>query len=136
LLVSLVLVVPVAAALGAKVQVGPVKGGFYSGTLHHEEIVLEVAKNGKSVRVSLPVAPAYCQGGSSAEEQKTQASAISGSGRFTTRIAYFVRHTSKQFATVTISGSFYGRVFQGTAKSSFTPAKSCNGQESFEAKAG
>ena len=134
LLVPFVAVVPVAAALGAKVQ-APIRGVLYAGAVHHETIALKVAKNGKTARVSLPIAPAFCRGGSSAQEQKSQASTITKTGHLTAKIAYYVRQSGRQFATVTVSGSFNGRVFRGTVNSSFTPAKSCNGQESFAAEA-
>jgi hypothetical protein len=44
--------------------------------------------------------------------------------------------SSRQFATVTVKGTFLAKAFDGVAKSSFTPATSCSGQESFSAKAG
>lgn len=134
ILVPIGLSVPVAAALGTKVHVGPVKGVIYVGTVRNELIALKVAKSGKTARVSLPIAPAFCQGGSGAEQQQSKSSTIAKSGSFTTKISYLVRPTNRRFATVTVSGYFYGSVFRGTVKSSFTPASSCDGQESFQAK--
>jgi hypothetical protein len=132
-LVPIALIAPTAAALGLKV--GPIKGALYVGSVHRETIYLKVARSGRSAKASLPVAPAFCQGGSGAEEQRSTAVAISRSGRFTSTISYLARSTNRRFATVTVSGYFYGGVFQGTVKSSFASAASCDGQESFEARA-
>ena len=135
LLVPFVMIASAGAALAVKVQAGPVKGAVYAGTVRQEALAMKVAKSGKTATVNLPIAPAFCEGGAGAEEQVGHAGAISKSGRFRREIAYLVRPTNRRFATVTVSGRFDGRVFQGTVKSSFTPAKSCDGQESFQARA-
>jgi hypothetical protein len=132
-LAPIALIVPAAAALALKV--GPIKGAVYVGAVHSEAIYLKVARSGKSAKASLPVAPGFCQGGSGPEEQRSTAAAIASSGRFTSTISYVARSTNRRFATVIVSGYFYGSVFQGTVKSSFTAAKSCDGQASFGAKA-
>ena len=84
----------------------------------------------KSAKASVPFAPAFCQGGGGGEVQHTKFAPVKG-GAFTTKITYTVEHSSHTFATITIKGTFIGSNFDGQLKSSFTPAKECNGQESF-----
>jgi hypothetical protein len=134
-LAPIVLVAVVPVALGKRITVGPVKGATYAGVVHDTTITLAVAGNGKTARASLPSVPGFCQGGAGPELQSSKAVTISSTGRFTSKIAYSSPQTHKQFATATVSGYFFGSVFQGTVKSHFLAAasKSCDGQESFEA---
>jgi hypothetical protein len=140
-LAALALIATGATALGASVKVSPVKGASYSGVVHDETITVKVAKNGKTATVSLPRAPAFCQGGSGPEQQSSKAGTISKTGSLTVAIAYSSATGSHtKFATVTVKGNFYTfsgstPVFQGTVKSSFSAAgaKECDGQESFQA---
>ncbi len=129
-------------ALGDNVKVGPVKGATYTGVIQGRTISIKVAANGKTAKVGLPSAPAYCQGGSGPQKQSSKAASISKTGSLTTKISYSSASGSNHsvFATVTVKGTFYTfpgsqPVFQGTAKTSFRAAgsKSCNGQTSFEA---
>jgi hypothetical protein len=130
-----------AAALGAGVNVHPVKGATYSGTLERAgTITLKVAGNGRTAKVSLGRAPAFCQGGSGPFTQKSEPATISKSGSLTATIAYTGVGQHKPFAHVTVKGDFFTfagskPVFDGTVRSAFVSAgsKSCDGQESFEA---
>ena len=130
-----------ATALAGSVKTTPVKGATYAGVVHDETITVKVAANGKTAKVTLPSAPAFCQGGSGPERQSTKPGAISKSGSLTAKIGYSATTGSKkQFATVTIKGHFFTfsgekPVFQGVAKTRFAAAgsKSCDGQESFQA---
>jgi hypothetical protein len=130
-----------ATALAGSVDVHPVKGATYTGTLEHAgTITIKVAPNGKTAKVSLAAVPAFCQGGSGPEKQKSAPAAISKSGSLKVTIAYTTTGKATPFAHVTVKGNFFTfsseqPVFQGTAASSFaaTASKSCDGQESFQA---
>jgi hypothetical protein len=140
-LATLAAIATCAAALGAGVNVHPVKGATYSGTLVRAgTIALKVAGNGKTAKVSLARVPAFCQGGSGPVTQKSKPAAIAKSGSLTATIAYTGVGQHKPFAHVTVKGSFLTfagskPVFDGTVKSTFVSAgsKDCDGQESFEA---
>src|ERR1700689_1503970 len=124
-----------AAALAGNVKIGPGKGATYVGTIKESDTVtIKVAANGKSATVKLPGAPAYCQGGSGPEVQHPHPGAIKA-GALTAKIIYTSPDSSTPFATVTVKGNFYTfsgatPVFQGTARTTFTKASECNGQES------
>jgi hypothetical protein len=129
-------------ALGASVKLGPVKGASYAGVVHDETITIKVAANGKTAKVSLPGAPAFCQGGSGPEKQSSKAAKVSKGGSLTAKISYSSTTGASHsvFATVTVKGNFdtfagSKPVFDGTVKTSFRAAgsESCNGQESFQA---
>ncbi|HTA35214.1 MAG TPA: hypothetical protein VK761_00760 [Solirubrobacteraceae bacterium] len=130
LLAAVALLLGASAALAASVKVGAVKGAKYAGTVRDEAVTVTVAANGKSAKVSIPFAPAFCQGGGGGEVQHTQSAPVKG-GELTAKISYTVEHSSRVFATVTIKGTFMNSNFDGQLKSSFTPAKECDGQESF-----
>jgi hypothetical protein len=129
-----VLLVGASAALAASVKAGAIKGAKYTGTVRSEPVTITVSSNGRSAKAAIPFPPAYCQGGGGGEVQHTKPAAISKGGSFAAKIAYTVMGTSRQFATVTIKGTFIGKDFDGVATSSFTPAVSCNGHESFFAQ--
>jgi hypothetical protein len=133
-LAAVALLVGASAALAASVKIGAVKGAKYAGTVRNEPVTITVSSNGRSAKAAIPFPPAYCQGGGGGEVQHTKPAAISKSGSLTTKIAYTVMGTNRQFATVTIKGTFIGKDFEGVATSSFTPAISCNGHESFFAQ--
>ena len=133
------LVAMAGAALGETVKMGPIRGSTYAGVVKGETITLKVAKNG-SVKVTLPNAPAYCQGGSGPVKQHTKSVPNPKSHQLTAKISYTAVGSTHVFAKVTIKGYFdtFGTatpVFQGTVKSVFTAdgSKSCDGQESFQA---
>jgi hypothetical protein len=120
----------------AGVKAGAVKGAKYSGVVRDTAVTITVSADGKSAKASIPFAPAFCQGGGGGEVQHTKPAPISKSGAFTAKIGYTVMGSTRQFATVTVKGTFLKKAFDGTVKSSFTPATQCNGQESFQATAG
>jgi hypothetical protein len=126
-----------ASALGGIPGVGKpgaVKGAKYSGKVRNSAVAITVAASGSSASVSIPLAPSYCQGGAGSQVQHTQSAPISKSGAFSAKITYTVRGSKRVFATVTVKGTFIGRLFAGKATSSFTPAKRCSGQSSFTVK--
>jgi hypothetical protein len=133
-LAAVALLIGASAALAASVKVGAVKGAKYAGTVRDEAVTITVAANGKSAKASVPFAPAFCQGGGGGEVQHTKFAPVKR-GAFTTKITYTVEGSSRTFATITIKGTFLGSNFDGQLTSSFTPAKECNGQESFLATA-
>ena len=142
-LTSIVLIATAAAATGETVKTTPAKGATYKGVVRAETITVKVASNGKTAKVSLPGAPAFCQGGSGPQKQSSKPGAISKGGALTVKIGYSAVGGHTTFATVTVKGNFFtfGKstpVFQGTVKSSFAAAgsKECDGQESFEATKG
>jgi hypothetical protein len=126
------------AAMAGSVKTGPVKGATYVGAIKESDTVtIKVAANGKSATVKLPGAPAYCQGGSGPQVQHPHPGTIKA-GALTAKITYTSTGSSTPFATVTVKGNFYTfagstPVFQGTAKTTFSKASECNGQESFQA---
>jgi hypothetical protein len=138
-LATIALIATAGAALAEPVKIGPVKGATYAGVVKNETIRLKVSKKG-SVTVSLPNAPAYCQGGSGPVSQHTKSVADPRSHQLTAKISYTAIGSSHVFATVTVKGYFYTfgtatPVFQGTVKSSFSAngSRGCDGQESFQA---
>jgi hypothetical protein len=135
MLAAVALLTCTTAAFADGVKAGAVKGAKYAGTVRNSSVTITVASTGKSAKASIPFAPAYCQGGGGGEVQHSQSEPISKDGAFTTKISYTVMGSSRVFATVTIKGTFLKKSFDGTAKSSFTPATSCSGQTSFFARA-
>lgn len=142
LLATIAVIATGGMAVGANVKLGPVKGSTYIGVVHDETITIKVAANGKTAKVSLPSAPAFCQGGSGPEKQSSKAAKVSKTGSLTAKISYSsaTGPSHAPFATVTVKGNFdtfagSKPVFQGTVKTSFRAAgaKSCDGQESFQA---
>lgn len=115
----------------------PIKGATYSGTTVHgvAAITLKVAASGRSVLVSVPSAPLYCEGGGAPERQITKAAAISRRGSFKGKISYEFPLTKKQTATLFFSGRFSGRSVHGTVRSVFKLIRGCNGSTSFSARA-
>jgi hypothetical protein len=143
LLATIALTATAAVAMGETVKTTPAKGATYKGILRSETITIKVASNGKTAKVSLPDAPAFCQGGSGPQKQSSKPGTISKRGALTVKIGYSAVGGHTTFATVTVKGNFstFGKstpVFQGTIKSSFAAAgsKECDGQESFEATKG
>jgi hypothetical protein len=142
LLAAISLIATAVTALADNVKIGPVKGATYSGVVKGQTISIKVSSNGKSAKVSLPSAPAYCQGGSGPEKQSAKAATVSKTGSLTAKISYSSASGANRspFATVIIKGTFYTfsgskPVFQGAARTSFRAAgsKECDGQESFQA---
>jgi hypothetical protein len=136
---TIALIAMAGAALAESVKIGPVKGSTYTGVVKGETITLKVAQNG-SVKVTLPDAPAYCQGGSGPSKQHTKSVPDPRTHHLTAKISYTAVGSTHVYAKVTVNGYFYTYgtatpVFQGTVKSTFTAngSRGCNGQESFEA---
>lgn len=126
-----ILLVSATAALAGK----PVKGATYTGVTTHEKdtVTLKVAPNGKSVSVSVPTLPLYCQGGGPPEVQVTQPARISSSGAFSGKITY--KFHGKVSFKASFSGKFAAAKATGTLHSEYKTA-ACSGSTSFTAKAG
>ncbi len=136
MLVPFVLLLSVGIAGAALLKLGAVKGATYTGVVHGETITLTTSSNGKSASVKLPRAPAFCSSGGGPERQHSKPATIGKAGSLTATISYTSQSSTKPFATVTVKGSFLGKLFDGTVKTAFTFAdsKSCDGQASFAAR--
>jgi len=137
----LALMVTAAAAGALAVKIGPVRGATYVGDLHGEQITIRVARSGRSATVRLPIAPAFCPSGSGPEIQGSVTGRISRSGELTLTASYLSPSNHRAFATVTVQANFYRfgsatPVAQGTVRTTFRAAPSCDGQESFQAVKG
>lgn len=122
-----------AASAGASAAtVGPVKGATYRGEVHHTLVTIKVAKNGKTATATMPSIPGYCQGGSGPETPHPTPGSIAH-GALKAAITFTARGSSKPFATAIIKGTFLGKSFDGSEKSTFKASPTCDGQESFVA---
>lgn len=130
-------------AAAAKVKLTPAKGATYAGLVDgHLALTVKVDSQGKTAKVSLPAAPAFCSSGGGPEPHSSKPATISKQGVLSATITFFTTgSTRRKLATVTVKGHFYTfpkakPVLQGTAKSTFaiSGASSCNGQVSFQAE--
>lgn len=122
--------VPAAAALAAK----PLAGKVFTGDTARDQlpVKLTVSGNGKTVKMSLPDAPLYCQGGGGPVKQSTKPAAISSKGSFAGTIDYIFE--GKVAYKVSFSGYFATRtVATGKVRSEYE-AKSCDGTTAFTAE--
>jgi hypothetical protein len=115
---------------------GPVKGARYLGaTVQSKSIVtLKVARNGRTVSVSVSAAPVYCGKPSVVQFEKTKPAKISTHGAFKASISYEGLFTPGVSARVYVEGRFNGKVATGKARSEFLTVSGCNGKTSFSAK--
>jgi hypothetical protein len=139
---AIALVALAATAAASTVKLTPVKGATYAGLVDgHLALTVKVDSKGRTAKVSLPAAPAFCSSGGGPEPHSSKTATISKQGALSATINFFTTgSTRRKLATVTIKGHFYtfGKatpVLQGTAKTTFAIAgdSSCNGQESFQA---
>jgi hypothetical protein len=118
---------------------GPLKGRTYTGTLAqgHVRIVLKVSGSGRSVLVSAPYAPLFCEPGGAGERVIARPVPIAANGRFSGTISYELRPTHAILSRLIFSGRFSGAKVTGTGRSEFLLAaiKHCGGTTSFSAKA-
>ncbi len=122
--------VPAAAALAAK----PKDGKVYTGDTAHEQLPVKVtvAQNGKTVKLSIPDAPLYCQGGGGPVTQSTKPAPVSSTGHFSGTIKYVFR--GKVAYKVTFKGYFAtSKVATGTVRSEYI-TKSCDGSTAWTAE--
>jgi hypothetical protein len=132
------------ATAAVALAAGPKKGATYSGALERakEPIALKVSKNGKSVTVSVQVAPFYCEGGSAGERQISTPVPIAKDGSFSSTIAYEFVPTHQKTTKLTVTGKFSGKKVKGTARSIFglqslqaaRELAKCDGSTTFSAK--
>lgn len=129
------------AAPAATVKLTPVKGATYAGLVEGRTITLKVDHKGRSAKVSLEAAPAFCSSGAGPEPHRGRPATISSKGALNDAITFSTTGaTSRKLATVVVKGHFYtfGKatpVFQGTVKVTYLIAgdSECNGQASFQA---
>jgi hypothetical protein len=134
----LVLVPVIVIASGAvALAAGPVRGGTYSGSTAHgrDAVSLKVARNGRSVTVSVPTPPGYSSGCGGPTVQKTKAAGISRGGSFSGSISYEFPLTRSIVIRVAFSGKFSGRKVKGSVRSEYVYSKACSGSTSFSATA-
>ena len=129
-----------ATAFAGTVKLTPVKGATYTGIVGNLPITVKVDRQGKTAKVNLSAAPAFCASGGGAEPHSSKAATISKNGALSAKVTFFTTgSTRRELATVVISAHFYifsgpMPVLQGTVKSTFSGgAKACSGQESFQA---
>lgn len=144
-------VVALALAAAASALAGPLAGKTYSGhtsgtgtnekgrqlTIHPgpAPITLAVARNGRSVKISLPTRYAlfYCVTRERLDATPTATAKISSSGSFRATLGErFSPASGPPPITETVSGRFNGRSASGTIR---TTAPPCSGSTSFTAKA-
>jgi hypothetical protein len=132
-----------AVALGVKLT--PVRGATYTGTtLHAGSVSIKVAATGRSAKISLQSAPAFCDGGSGPEAHSARPATISSKGALLDTLTFTTKGAHpKEIAKVLVKGNFYTfgsatPVFQGQVKSSFVAKgnAACDGEESFQAVKG
>lgn len=140
-LAGIALLVAATVALAA----GPRKGATYTGTAVHgkESVTLKVSKSGRTVTVSVPFPPLYCEGGGAGTRQVTKPAAIAGNGTFKGSIAYEFIPLHKLVTKLYFSGRFSGKRVSGKVRSEFgllSPEAhrsllKCNGSTGFSAQA-
>lgn len=122
-----------AGSAGAtSLKAGPVKGATYGGEDHRTLVTIKVAKNGKTATATMPSIPGYCEGGSGPETPHPTPGSITH-GVLKATITFTSRGSTKPFAAAVIKGTFLGKSFDGSERSTFKAASTCNGQESFVA---
>lgn len=130
-----------ASATAAAVKLTPVNGATYSGLLQGRAIVLKLDRQGRTAKISLSSAPAFCSSGAGPEPHSGKPATISKQGALSATITYFTSGVTRhKLATVLLKGHFYTfkgakPVFQGTATVTylFAGTSSCSGQASFQA---
>jgi hypothetical protein len=114
----------------------PVKGARYPGaTVQSKSIVtLKVARNGRTVSVSVSAAPVFCGKPAVVQFEKSKPASISKRGAFKATIAYEGLFTPGISADVYVEGRFNGKLATGRARSKFLTVTGCDGTTSFTAK--
>jgi len=122
-----------AAATAGALAAQPLKGRVYAGVTAHGKasVTATVAKSGKTLTLSVPRAPLYCQGGGPSPTQVTKPAAIAADGSFSGAIVYFYQ------GRVSYKVRFSGRVAKtdlitGTLRSEYK-SKECSGSTTFSA---
>ena len=129
-------VLALAAGGTAAEAAGPVKGARYTGLAAHGKgaMTLKVARTGRSVSVSIPAAPVFCDRPAIVQIQKSTPARVTKKGAFTGSISYEGLFTSGLTAKVYYQGRFNGKRATGTLRSEFLQVTGCNGSTSFSAK--
>jgi hypothetical protein len=136
-LIGALALVAVLALAAAALAAHPKKGRIFAGLTAHEKVsvILTVSKNGRTVTVSVPDAPLYCQGGGPPTKQVTKPAVISNGGSFSGSIAYQLQ--GKTAYKVSFGGKFTKpTVAIGNVRSEYQHAPQCSGSTSFTAKPG
>jgi hypothetical protein len=130
---SLCLLIVPAAVAATKPPAKPVKGARYEGATVRGKaaMTLKVAKNGKTVQVSLPILPTYCATPGHVQVQHTSPAKISSSGAFSATISYEGLFTSGTTGKAYLKAKFNGRRATGSVRSEFLQVKGCDGSTTF-----
>ncbi len=130
---SLCLVAVPTAVAASKPPAKPLKGARYEGTTVREKaaLTLKVARNGKTVQVSLPSLPTFCATPGHVQVQHTSPAKISSKGAFAGTISYEGLFTSGTTGKAYFRGKFNGRRATGTVRSEFLKVTGCDGSTTF-----
>ncbi len=112
----------------------PLAGKVYTGDTARDQlpVKLTVSRNGRTVKMTLPFAPLYCQGGGGPVKTQTAPAPISSKGAFAGTIDYIF--DGKVAYRVTYSGYFATKtVATGKVRSIYT-SKQCSGTTAFTAE--
>jgi hypothetical protein len=114
----------------------PVKGARYSGatTRSKSALTMKVARSGRTVAVSLPIPPVYCERPAIVQIQKGKPARITKRGRFKGTISYEGLFTTGITAKVYFEGRFNGKRASGRVRSEFLQVTGCDGTTRFTAK--
>jgi hypothetical protein len=115
---------------------GPIRGARYAGitTQSKGPVTLKVARNGRSVAVSVPIPPVFCARPAIVQIQTTKPAKISKKGTFKGSISYEGLFTTGVTAKVYFEGRFNGKRATGKVRSEFLQVTGCDGSTSFSAK--
>jgi hypothetical protein len=127
----------------------PVKGAHYEGVTAAEgptivqgkavrkkaNVLLKVAKSGKSVTVLVPSLPTSCAAPNQGAIEKTSPVHISSKGAFKGTMTYVGVFDPSVTAKASFSGHFNGRRASGSIRSEFLKATGCNNSTTFTATA-
>jgi hypothetical protein len=112
----------------------PLAGKVYTGDTAHQQlpVKLTVSRNGQTVKLTIPYAPLYCQGGGGPVKTVETPAAISRKGTFVGTIKYL--YNGKVAYKVTFNGYFATRtVATGKVRSEYK-SKECSGSTAFTAE--
>ncbi len=128
-------VLALAASAAPAAAAGPVKGAKYAGLTARgsDTVTLKVARTGRSVSVSIPAAPVFCERPAVVQIQKSTPARITKKGAFKGSITYEGLFTTGATAKVYFQGRFNGKRATGTVRSEFLQVTGCDGSTGFAA---
>jgi hypothetical protein len=125
-----------AAWAASRAPAKPLKGARYAGTTARGKvaITLKVARNAKTVSVSLPIEPTYCATPGHVQVQHSTPARISRRGAFSGTISYEGLFSSQTTGKIYFKGTFNGKRATGSVRSEFLLLKGCDGATGFSAR--